>query len=112
MKPLDSNSSLDDVIAFIAEKQPFTAERYPALRVKGMPRRDKDRFAISHSILHMNKSIGELAREVEHADHGLGMDYAVLRIATMKMVANSLRLAEALGMNQTDVAIHMPLVMK
>lgn len=112
MKPLDSNSSLQDIIDFIAEEQPFTGERYPALRAKNLSSRDKALFALKHSLLHMNKSMGVLSTEAERADHGIGADYAILRIASMKMLANSLRLIEALGMNQTDVAIHIPIAMR
>lgn len=103
-------TSLDKVMTYITERYRFNDETYPGFSKLTME--EKRRFAINHSILHMNKSIGKLAAEVESLDHGGGMDEEALRVATVKMFVNTLVLAERLGMDDEQLAGAVPGVMK
>ena len=61
-------------------------------------------FAIRHSVLHMTKTMGMLAAECEAFDHGTSMNVVALREATIKMLANTLKLATDLQMSADELA--------
>jgi hypothetical protein len=75
-----------------------------------VPRTDDEKwvFVISHSLLHMQKSSGVLARNLEAHDHGGTIDDQAVRLSTIKMFINTLKLAEELGMSADDLckAVH------
>ena len=72
-------------------------------------------FVVNHSHLHMSKSLGKIATELEIGDH-LGyfphQSEPVVREATIKMFINTLKLAQELGMTAEDLMSAVPEVMK
>ena len=61
-------------------------------------------FAIRHSVLHMAKTMGLLATECESFDHGTSVNVVALREATIKMLNNTLKLANDLQMSADELA--------
>ncbi len=101
-------TDLSSLMAFIGERYTFTQDHYPNIDTSPEAKRI---FAVRHSALHMMKSTGKIAAEVEAADHGGNMDLKALRVATNKMLVNALKLAEELDMTAQDLADGVPQVM-
>ena len=101
---------LASLMSFIGERYTFTEEHYPGFS-QLTPKQQK-LFAVRHSQLHMSKSTGAIATEAEAADHGGEMNSENLKVATTKMLINTLKLAEELGMTPEDIAASVPRVMK
>jgi len=104
------SSDLASLMPFIAERYVFDSKSYPGF--DDLSPAQQRLFMVNHSVLHMNKSLGRIAGEVEAADHGDLIKHEELIVATMKMVVNSLRLAEALGLSPDEVAKRVPKVMR
>lgn len=97
-------------MTFIGERYTFTSEFYPTL--EGASEEEQIQFAVNHSALHIMKSVGVIAAEVEAADHGGEMDPEKLKTATTKMLVNVLKLAEVLGISGEQLADNVPNVMR
>lgn len=102
--------SLQPMIDLIARTYPFDGTVYPSL-AQASPS-DIRAFAVRHSVLHMSKSLGKIAAFAEEEDHGGVGDVALLREATVKMLINTLRLAEVLGMTAEDIEREVPMCLK
>ena len=106
-------SPLPDLVSlmiFIGDRYTFTGEQYPELRES--TENHKRAFGVRHSLLHMNKVTGVIATEVERAEHGGEMDSEKLKVAVAKMLINTIKLAEELGMSPAELATRVPQVMK
>jgi hypothetical protein len=106
------SSTLSSLMKFIAGKYKFNGDEYSDSDFDNLTYYQQRVFMVNHSVLHMNKSLGRIAGEVEGADHGVVMDNELLREATVKMIINSLRLAEAVGLTPEDVRRLVPHYMK
>jgi len=100
-----SPQELQPLIDLIGSHYVFNKESYSQLEGKT----DKDEilmFAVNHSVLHMNKSIGTLATACEAYDHkGItAVDKQQLEVGVVKMLINTLKLAEELGMTGQQLA--------
>lgn len=95
------DSDLSSLMKCIADGFPFNGESYPGF--DKLPLDQKELFIVSHSVLHMNKSLGRIAAEAESAGHGDVMDLEKLNAAAVSMVVHSLRLVEAIGLSSEDV---------
>jgi hypothetical protein len=83
-------SDLSTLMTFVAER--FRDEEH-------------DRgFAIRHGVLHMTKAVGRLAAECESFDHGTSMNTAALRESVVKMLVNTLKLADDVGLSADELA--------
>ena len=102
-------STLAFLMAFIKARYTFTNEHYPNADLSTAEK--VHAFAVSHSLKHMIKSVGKIAAETEAQDHGGTMNEENLRIATAKMLVNTLNLAEELGMSPDDLSAMVPKVM-
>lgn len=87
---------LGDLMTHIGLTWPYDEKNYPGF--DALDERGRRAFMAKHSLLHMNKSLGKIAKEVESADHGQKLDEQMLRIATAKMLVNVLKLAYELHM--------------
>lgn len=67
---------------------------------------------MKHILLHMNKSIAKISTELELFDHGDKMDIEVINTATVKMIINSLKLADEIGLNAKDLSKKIPEIME
>lgn len=110
MTQLTQMDSLRTLMEFIGARYQFTPENYPEM--EGMSEEQKKAFAVSHSAHHMMKSLGRIATECESYDHGSRMNGPALREATVKMLINTLKLAEELGMTPEELANAVPDLMK
>jgi hypothetical protein len=92
---------IDTLIAFVAAHHQFNGEKYPELLEKD----EKQRliFALRHTALHFSKTAGKIAAVSERVDHGEDIDVDELRINTSKALANTLRLAELIGLSGDDL---------
>ena len=73
-------------------RYPFSGDRYPELRAASTEQLKQ--FARRHLLLHLTKSLGKLATQVEVVDHGGSDDIAVTEEALVKLVLNALRYAQ------------------
>jgi hypothetical protein len=97
--------TIQQLMELIGSKYVFKEENYPAM--KGMTEEQKKVFALNHSILHMQKSIGKLAEVCEKYDHtGEYVPGSMDQVseATVKMVINSLKLAQEIGFNGFELS--------
>jgi hypothetical protein len=94
-----ANIGLDYLLQVVGKEFVFTPEKYPELSGADSP--DTQRFALGHVQLHMAKSLGTLAAELERAEHGSGMNREVLEIIAAKSLINTLSLAKVLGLSPT-----------
>jgi hypothetical protein len=104
------DGDLSSLMAYIGARYTFTPEYYPLLAKVGLAERQP--FAISHSIMHLQKSLGQIAAESESHDHGGPMDINALEVATTKLLVSTLKLAEELGMTAERLSYMIPQVMK
>ena len=102
--------SLNELMLFIGQRYTYTPEHYPALQ--DMSSDEHKAFAVSHSAHHMMKSLGKISAECEAFDHGGQMNHEVLREAVVKMLINTLKLAEELELNGNDLCEAVPRLMK
>jgi hypothetical protein len=61
-------------------------------------------FTIRQSVLHMAETMGLLTTECESFDHGTPMDVVALREATIRVLINTLKLANDLQMSADELA--------
>ncbi len=92
-----ASTDLGVLMRLIGERYQFTPEHYPEL-IRLTTDEQRTAFAVKHSALHMMKWVGAIAAQGESSDHGGEMDFDALRIATAKMLVNTLVLAKELGM--------------
>ena len=110
---MDKRNSLDSLsmlMEFVGSRYKFTSENYPALKKKS-PEQIKA-FAVGHSAHHMMKSLGRISAECEAYDHGGVMNQELLHEATVKMLINTLKLAEELGISAGELIGSVPRVMR
>lgn len=103
-------SDLPSVMSFIASRIPLNPTNYPPLQV--LEAQHALAFNVSHSAMHLTKSLGALAAEVERAHHGGSMDKVALERAALKLFVNSLNLARVLGLTGDDILARLPEVVK
>ena len=101
---------LGSLMRFITMRYRFVPEAYPSLGC--LPASHKLPFAVNHSVLHMAKSLCKMASECESFDHGGPISEGVLKEATVKMLINTLKLADELGMSPDDFCQLIPELMK
>lgn len=96
----------------IGSSWPFDAATYPALQNLQGDGIAWQLFAIDHILHHQSKSHAVLASALERSQHGQGLYEnntnaselrSQMRIAARKMVKNSLRLAQVLGLTAEDI---------
>ena len=94
---------LQDLMDYIEKRYVFSPENYPRMRTMSAIKRFV--FAVNHSHLHMSKSLGVIAAVLEGHDHANGgvMNVGDIKIATAKMLINTLKLAQELGMSADDL---------
>ncbi len=105
--------TVQQFIEFIGSKYIFNEENYPVM--KDMPPEQKAMFALNHSVLHMQKSIGKIAEVCESYDHTgkyTYMNKSQVEEATVKMLVNTLKLAQELGFTGKELAERVPQLMK
>ena len=94
--------SLNGLMEVIGNHWRFDGQNYRGY--DQLDKRGKQLFPLKHTVLHYNKSLGALAAEAEKADHGDPVDNEALRVATTKMLATTLNLANHLGMTPRELA--------
>lgn len=97
----NESKELYKLIKFIAENFRFDEESYPEL--KGASEGQRLNFAIRHSALHFAKTAGKISAVSEDVDHGGKLDIEELKKTIPKALINTLRLAELVGMSETDL---------
>lgn len=95
------HGDIDKLIVFIAEHFKFDEATYPEL--KGASSEKRLEFAIRHSALHFSKTTGKIAAVSEDADHGGSLDIEAVKENVSKALISVLRLAELVGMSETDI---------
>jgi hypothetical protein len=80
----------------------FDAESYPSLKYTDV--NETFVFGLSHSLLHITKSVGILAAELEGYDHGGSVNRQLLEEITLKQLVNFLKLASHLGITASQVS--------
>ena len=95
------NKSIDELIQYIAKSFPFDEEHYPEL--KDATEQQRLNFAIRHLSLHFAKVTGKIATVAEGSDHGSSPNLEELRLSIPKALINTLRLAELVGMTESDI---------
>jgi hypothetical protein len=104
------SSDIEILMKCIGEHYVFTNDHYPNALLE-TPEQQRH-FATAHTLMHMNKALGKIATEVESADHGGQLDVNILHEATLKMLINTLKLAEELGLSAEDIARRTPALLK
>lgn len=97
--------TLKELMTRIDSGYSFSADVYPALRAANLDQQHY--FGLVHSLLHMEKSQGKLATELEAYDHGGMMDDTKLCEAACKQLVNTLKLASHLGLSAEDLAYYV-----
>jgi hypothetical protein len=92
---------LGELIDLIGRRWPYDDKNYPGF--DALDPEKKRVFMAKHSLLHLNKSLGKVAKEAEAADHGEALNEQMLRIATAKMLVNILKLAYELRMKPEGI---------
>ena len=88
---------LAHVMELVCAKWQFNAETYPELQ--GVTEEEAIRkFAIRHVALHQMKSLCKAAAFSEVSDHGGELDSKELEELAVKMLVNTLRLADLIGL--------------
>lgn len=97
--------NLQVLMDFIGKQYVYDRENYP--NMNAVNREEKRAFALTHSVLHMTKTLGRLAGISEEYDHTGQLTSADLDAAkkhTIKMFVNVLKLAEELGLSGDSLA--------
>lgn len=102
--------NLSEALNEIALAYPFTEKEYPELATYSKGQQKK--FAIKHSILHIAKSLGKLATVSEHIDHGSELNRHSLQEATIKILVNTLRIAELQKLQEAEIYQEIPKVLR
>lgn len=105
--------TIQEVMDFIGSRYIFNEENYP--NMKGMDTGQQAMFALNHSVLLMQKSVGKLAEVCESYDHSGKVNEAgraQVEEVTVKMLVSTLKLAQELGLNGKELAERVPQFMK
>ena len=89
------------MIALIRKHFVFDEENYPELL--GKSENERLAFALRHVAIHCAKTTGKIATVSEAADHGEAIDAAGLKTDCGKMLINTLRLADLVGLSGNDL---------
>ncbi len=104
-------TDLASLIEYIHSLYQFTPQNYPALG--HLPGDMRPTFVASHALMHMQKSIGALATQVEAADHsGMQPPQKNLREPLLKLMLNCLKLGAEIGLTEHDIVTGIPPLMK
>ena len=106
-------SDLQGLMNHIAALWKCGPERYPALR--GMSPAQRKIFLTKHSLLHMDKHMGNIAAVGEAYDHTDILNPAgeeKLKTETAKMFVSVLKLAEELDMDAAELLKRAPSLVK
>ena len=95
---------LIDAIRIVSRTWKFTGEEYPDLENTSQDKGFARKFAFRHVVFHLCESSGKLAGIVEDMDHGTAVDVRVIPDRIVKMLINTLRLADLHGMTGEDLA--------
>ena len=91
--------TLRDVQRMAAERFPFDDEHYPEIP------KDKEgagHYAQRHILLHLIKSLGEVAAAIEPKDHGAKGSHVSPQVIR-KLLVNALRLADVSGASMQEI---------
>ena len=91
---MTNEEKLRKAILYIAERYVYNAKNYPALA--NLTIEQGRNFAVTHSILHVQKSMTKIARECYRE---ASLDKVILKEACTKMFINILKLAEILSID-------------
>ena len=94
-------ADLQETMDAIASAFVYDETSYPALADRTSEQRQQ--FALQHSLLHIQKSLGRIAAELETADHGGKANAFKFKEAAIKQVINVLHLATLLGISAEDL---------
>lgn len=94
-------SDLKKLMKDVSEKWVFNETNYPGFD-RLSPHQQK-LFIIRHIRDHMDKAEGVIATQTEHADHGGYMDSIAFKMATAKILINTLQLALVLEMDSEEL---------
>jgi hypothetical protein len=95
------NGDIDTLIKYIGELFVFDEKKYPEL--VGATDKQKFIFAIRHSALHFSKVAGKISSVAEGIDHGGETDIEEIKKYIPKALANTLKLAEIVGMTEEEI---------
>jgi hypothetical protein len=92
---------LQEAMDIIAARYVCSPQNYPAL--EGKTGQEIHDFSMNHAAVHLMKSLGKIAAQLEAQDHGEKLNQEELREATAKMYINALRIAELQGMTADEL---------
>lgn len=92
------------LIELVAEGWEFTQYRYPELA--NASHIDKRAKSIKHVLEHIGIENGDLFRSVERHFHNGHISDGELRIATLKIIKDVLRLADLVGVTADEIIKH------
>ena len=95
---------LQELMNLINGKWSFDPRNYSAL--KGKTEKEIARFAVQYIVKRHKKALGEISEITEQWDHGkeAGLSQtSVLRNSTVKLLKNTLRLAEIIGLKADEI---------
>lgn len=95
------------LMKYIGSRYTFTVHHYPRMATLSSEQ-ERMAFALSHSVSHMQKSIGKLAAECERYDHGGELDPSVIKEAVVKMLINVVKLSETMHIDAEELATSVP----
>ncbi|HKP14125.1 MAG TPA: hypothetical protein VJZ91_18530 [Blastocatellia bacterium] len=93
---------LSGLLELVATSWPFDEANYPPLA--GATDEQRLHFALTHVMIHQQKSLGALAALVDRADHGQPLDLSEAEPMVWKMLVNALRLAGLAGLSAARLA--------
>jgi hypothetical protein len=103
MNSNQSNQALKSLFELVTMRYVYNVQNYP--RLKGKSSLEIKDFGIKHSLLHIVKGTGRISQVLEDTDHGAILDTEALKAQAAKLLVNTLKLAETLGMT-ADELIH------
>ncbi len=86
-----------ELMETVAKNWPFDEKTY--LELKGVNEETKLRFAVKHVLLHLQKSLGQMAEICESADHKGTLDPLDLELHASKFAVNTVRLLGLIGVD-------------
>lgn len=110
MDEITDFTDISQLMEYISKRYTFTGDHYPALQ--GATAEQTLDFAIKHSALHMGKTLGKIFTECERYDHTGELDLRVIEEGIIKMLINTLKLAQELGLSGEYLGECVPKHMK
>lgn len=99
-------SEFQKIIDAVSSAYRIVPEDYPV--VAKLSEDEKLNFSLSHTVKHLQKSLGKIANQLEEGDHGNPIDRTIVRTSTFNLLISAFKLCDEQGITGDELVEELP----